>query len=173
MAGLDNSDLAPPPAEDELRDAFSCMAAGVAIVTARNKQGEPRAMTVSSLISVSLDPPLILFCLAKSAYHFDVFIEAKAFAVNCLSRTQTALSNRFAEECDDDLRDLTLHKLKTGSPMIMGSLAALDCLTENHHQAGDHIIVVGRITALNLGAADDPLLYYQRAYRDLRPSDDG
>lgn len=159
--------------ETALRDAFSLFATGVAIVTARDERGQARAITVSSFSSASLDPPLVLYCLGKSAFHFDVFAGAEAFAVNVLGADQEALSNRFAMEREDDLSDLEIAALRTGSPIIKGCLSALDCRTEARHDAGDHVIIVGRIQALTIGGESDPLLYFRRGYGTLRPARDG
>ena len=159
--------------EAEFRRALSRFASGVTVVTGRDRQGRARAITVSAFTSVSLAPPLILYCLGKSAYHFEAFAGAEAFAVNLLSLEQEALSNRFAREADDDLADVTLGTLVTGSPVLADCLATLDCETAAVHEAGDHLIMVGRVLALSVPADDqdgsEPLVYFRSGYRRLRP----
>ena len=153
------------------RQALGRFATGVIVVTTRDRATGPRAITVNAFSSVSLDPPLVLFCLGKSAFHFDIFAEARSFAVNILGADQQALSNRFASEVDDDLADLSCKSLLTDSPILPGCLAALDCTTETQHHAGDHLIVVGRVVAIKATeASGEPLLYFESGYREIRPS---
>lgn len=155
--------------ESEFRFVLSQFATGITVVTARDEEQRPRAITVNAFASVSLDPPLILYCLGKSAFNFDVFANAKAFAVNILSADERALSERFAREADDDISDLRVTELVTGSPVLVECLAALDCETEAIHKAGDHLIVIGRVKALDLPREAEPLIYFGRRYRRLNP----
>ncbi len=150
-----------------LREAFSRLAASVVVVTAKTTIGERRAITVSSFTSVSLDPPLVLFCLDRDAFHHDVFAKADAFAINLLGADQDELSNRFAAHGEDDFEDLETFELATGSPCLERAIFSLDCIMETRHQAGDHVIIIGRATALATSGADDsrpPLLYCRRGY---------
>lgn len=155
--------------ESELRSAVSNFATGVTVVTGRDKLGRPRAITISTFASVSLNPPLILYCLGKSAFSFDVFLKAKAFAVNILSADQQELSDRFAREAEDSFPDLRITELATGSPVLAGCVAVLDCDTEAIHEAGDHLIVIGHVRALNLLREPEPLIYFRSKYGDLKP----
>ena len=160
--------------ETDFRSALSHFATGITVVTARDNERRPRAITVNSFTAVSLDPPLVLYCLGKSAFHFDAFASAAAFAVNVLSADGQALSDRFAREADDDFQGLEVSELATGSPVLPGCLAVLDCTREALHEAGDHLIVVGRVEALEVrgGAEPDrtePLVYYRSRYRRLTP----
>ncbi len=157
---------------ERFRQALGRFATGIVIITTRNGVGRPRAITVNAFTSVSLDPPLILFCLGKSSFHFDVFAEAQSFAVNVLRDDQRALSNRFAGETEDDLADLSCKGLVTGSPILPGCLTALDCATETQHDAGDHLIVIGRVLAIDEIASGDPLIYFESGYRRLSPLPD-
>jgi flavin reductase (DIM6/NTAB) family NADH-FMN oxidoreductase RutF len=155
------------------RLALGRFATGIVAVTTCDDRGQPYAITVNAFTSVSLDPPLVLFCLGKAAFHVDVFARAEAFAINVLNADQQDLSNRFAREEADDLTGLRLGRLRTGSPILPGCLAALDCTIETRHEAGDHIIVVGRVCAIDSGAERDPLIYFGSRYRTLKPSCDG
>lgn len=158
--------------EAAFRRALGRFATGIAVVTTRREDGRVYAMTINAFSSVSLDPPLILFCLGRSAFHFDAFAEAEAFAINILRAEQRALSDRCAREAEDDLADLTLRSLVTGSPVLPGCLVTLDCCTEAHHDAGDHVIVVGRVSAIEEDGTGAPLIYFGSRYRRLKPSDD-
>jgi flavin reductase (DIM6/NTAB) family NADH-FMN oxidoreductase RutF len=152
---------------DEFRAALGAFATGIAVVTTRDEAGEARAMTVNSFSSVSLDPPLILFCLDRRAFHYRRFAGARAFAVNMLAAGQEALSNRFASESEDGFGDLACEALATGSPILAEALAALDCVREAAHEAGDHLLLIGRVAALKAPRAADPLLYFRGAYAGL------
>ena len=155
--------------QSDLRSVLSHFATGIAVVTRRDDARRPHAITVNAFTSVSLDPPLILYCLGKSAFNFDVFAKPKAFAVNILSADDEALSDRFACEDEDGFPDLDVSELATGSPILAGCLAVLDCETEAIYEAGDHLIIVGRVKALDLRSESEPLIYFRSCYRRLRP----
>ena len=155
--------------EAELRCVLGHFATGITVVTGRDEKRRPRAVTVNAFTSVSLDPPLVLYCLGKCAFNFKVFANAKAFAVNILSEDQQSLSDRFAREAEDDFPDLPVTELATGSPVLAECLAALDCETYAIHEAGDHLIVVGRVRALKEPHEAQPLLYFGRRYRLIKP----
>ncbi|MGI9507961.1 MAG: flavin reductase family protein, partial [Geminicoccaceae bacterium] len=159
--------------EAAFRAALSRFATGVVIVTTRDRMGQPSAITVNAFSSVSLDPPLVLFCLGKSAFNFDTFAGADAFAVNMLGSDQQTLSNRFARKAEDQFSDLQIGDLTTGSPILTGCLAVLDCETEMRHEAGDHLIIVGRVVAIDTATDDSPLLYFDSRYAELKPRDGG
>lgn len=158
------------------RRTLGRFATGITVVTAQDAAGRRHAMTVNAFSSVSLDPPLVLYCLGDSSFHFAALAAAETFAVNILGADQQDLSDRFAREAEDDFADLPTLGQATGSPIFARSLAALDCQTEARHRAGDHLIVVGRVAALYLpdrpaGGPEtaDPLIYYASAYRKLTP----
>lgn len=150
--------------EEDLRSILSHFATGITVVTGRDSDGRARAITVNAFTAVSLDPPLILYCLGKSAFTFDCFINADAFAVNILSVNQQALSDRFAREVDDHFPDLEIIELVSGSPILVDTLGVLDCTTHAVQEAGDHFIIVGRVVALRLPKEAEPLLYYRSRY---------
>ena len=155
--------------EAEFRFVLSHFATGITVVTGRDAMQRPRAITVNAFTSLSLDPPLVLYCLDRSAFHFDVFAKAKAFAVNIMNEEQQALSDRFTREVEDEFPDLDVVELATGSPVLKGCLAALDCETEDLHEAGDHLIVIGRVRALDVPRDAEPLIYFRSRYRRLKP----
>ena len=129
----------------DLRRAFGNFATGVTIVTALDANDNPCGFTANSFTSVSIDPPLLLVSIAKSAFGCDVFTASRGFAVNILARNQRELSNRYAAADADKYDGLGWHGAATGSPIIDGVVAWFDC--EHHEQvdAGDHIILIGRV----------------------------
>lgn len=129
----------------DLRRAFGNFATGVTIVTTLDAQGKPCGFTANSFTSVSIAPPLLLVSIARSAFGCEVFTKSAGFAVNILARDQRELSNRFAAAGVDKFAGLGWQGKASGSPLIDGVVAWFDC---SHHQqvdAGDHIILIGRV----------------------------
>lgn len=142
-------------------------ATGVTVVTTRDADGLPVGLTVNSFTSVSLDPPLVLFCLDRAAGSFSAFEAADGFAVNILSADQAAISGRFA---DPDARRFSEEPVETwdsGSPILSDALAALDCAVHARHDGGDHVILIGRVLDLQLRTHEEPLVYWCGTYRRL------
>jgi flavin reductase (DIM6/NTAB) family NADH-FMN oxidoreductase RutF len=158
-----------PVAAEDFKKALARWATGVTVVTAR--AGEKiHGMTVSAFTEVSLDPPLVLVCADKTSNAHEVIAEGRVFAVNILAREQEALSNRFASKRDEDRRfqGLDWDTALTWAPLLPGSVAALDCRVVAVHDAGDHVIYVGRVEALRLAEGRDPLLYHAGSYGGFR-----
>jgi len=147
----------------ELRDAFGTFATGVTVVTTRQSDGTPRGFTANSFTSVSLDPPLLLICVAKSALSCDVFIASDHFAINVLSEDQKATSGLFASQQADKFEISDWHSGTSNMPLLDGSLASFVCSKEKLIDAGDHIILIGRVVdfAENDGS---PLGYFKGNY---------
>ncbi len=152
----------------ELRSVLGAFATGITVVTTTNSKGEARAITVNSFTSVSLDPPLVLFCLDKAAFNYECFARAQEFAVNLLAADQEELSNRFAGEVEDGCEGLGIYPLETGSPVFPEILAAIDCRRHATHEAGDHLIIIGRVVQVKAPRDADPLLYFRGRYARLR-----
>ena len=129
----------------ELRRAFGNFATGVTIVTTLDGEGNPCGFTANSFTSVSIDPPLLLVSIAKAAYGCDVFTGSKGFAVNILAREQRELSNRFAAAGTDKFSGIGWAGKNSGSPIIDGVVAWFDCAHHEQVDAGDHIILIGRV----------------------------
>lgn len=151
-----------------LRDALGCFATGVTIVTTMDANNEPIGLTANSFTSVSLDPPLILFSLAKSSANLETFERAGKFAVNVNHIGQQPAAGKFASRgvgrfdgVDWALRD------ETGSPLLAGSLASFDCTTHAVYEGGDHVIFIGRVNYASFEPHRDPLLYFRGRFRRL------
>jgi flavin reductase (DIM6/NTAB) family NADH-FMN oxidoreductase RutF len=146
------------------RQTLGRFATGVTLVTTMDRQGQPIAVTVNSFSSVSLQPPLVLFSLARTASRFGDFEAAGRFAINILAAGQKELSDRFARS-GEDLLDGVPHRLGDfGCPLIEGALATFECRTRDRYDGGDHAIFVGEVDAITSGDADRPLLYYGGGY---------
>lgn len=129
----------------DLRRAFGNFATGVTIVTTLDAQGTPCGFTANSFTSVSIDPPLLLVSIARSAYGCEVFTSSSGFAVNILAREQRDLSNRFAAAGTDKFAGLGWQAKASGSPIIDAVVAWFDCAHYQQVDAGDHIILIGRV----------------------------
>lgn len=129
----------------ELRRTLGCFATGVTIVTTLDSAGRPRGMTANSFTSVSLDPALILVCVAKSAPIMTVLDRTEGFVVNILEERQRDLSQRFATPGIDKFLGLTWHPGSSGAPILDSTLAHLDCSMHQRVDAGDHVILIGQV----------------------------
>jgi flavin reductase (DIM6/NTAB) family NADH-FMN oxidoreductase RutF len=153
--------------ERTLRDALGSFATGVTVVTCVDADGNPFGLTVNSFTSVSLDPPLLLVCIAKWARCAPALIESGHFAVNVLQTGQQPASIRFSTP-DEDRFGVTPWSIgETGAPLLMESLGVFECERHAVHEAGDHHILVGRVVRASFDPNLDPLLYFRARYRRL------
>jgi flavin reductase (DIM6/NTAB) family NADH-FMN oxidoreductase RutF len=152
----------------EFRDALGRFPTGVAIATAVSG-GERLGLTISSFNSVSLDPPLILFSVARSALSFPAWQQAAHFAINVLEEGQQDLSNRFARALAGKWDGIATITGRTGVPIIPNCLVALECETHARHDGGDHEIFIGRVVAMRVRdvAEPRPLVFHAGRYREL------
>ncbi|MEP4199268.1 MAG: CoA transferase [Aliishimia sp.] len=187
FAGHDHADLTPPPAlgadnhmldtahppvaidpdtKRSLRDAFGRFATGVTVVTTRQQDGAPRGFTANSFTSVSLDPPLLLVCIGKAALSCDVFATSDHFTINILADDQKEVSGLFASQSEDKFALADWHADAQNMPALDGALARFSCARHRLVDAGDHLILIGRV--LDFETSDGkPLGYYKGAYFDI------
>ena len=150
------------------RDAMGCFATGVTVVTAPNGEGGIVGMTANSFSSVSLDPPLVLWCLDKRSDRFRFFDAAEHFAINFLSNEQENISQACASKGITALPEGVRHSMTdSGAAYLDDTLASIDCIVETRHDAGDHVIFVGRVLDVVIHDNHDPLLFFKGAYRAL------
>lgn len=164
--------LAPPEYREgrdarTFRDALGCFATGVTIVTAMDGEGKPIGLTANSFTSVSLDPPLLLVCIANNAGSAPALEGAERFAVNVLQIGQQLTSNRFAGKGEDRFGATPWAVGEFGTPVLTGSLASFECERHAVHEGGDHFILVGRVLKASFEPQRDPLLYFRGKYRRL------
>ncbi|MBZ9775625.1 flavin reductase family protein [Mesorhizobium sp. CO1-1-8] len=136
---------------------------GVTIVTTIGAEGEPRGFTANSFTSVSLEPPLVLVCIAKKALGHSAFSTSRGFAINILSESQKAESGIFASKVTDKFASVAWQSGQTGNPLIDGSVAVFDCGMEQLVDAGDHSILIGRVRDFTHNGAQ-PLGYCRGTY---------
>lgn len=138
---------------------------GVVCITAIDPTGAPAGMAVGSFTSVSLDPPLVAFLPDKSSSSFPKIREAGKFCVNVLASNQEPVCRAMAAKGTDKFAEISWSPAKTtGSPVIDGVVAWIDCDIETIHEAGDHYIVIGKVHELDVPADSNPLLFFQGGY---------
>ncbi len=149
----------------KLRDTFGCFATGVTVVSTVNGSGEFFGLTANSFTSLSLDPPLVLFCLDYKALSFDTFRETSHFVVNVLGEDQEELSAHFARSSVDKWNGVDYETWRTGCPVLLDSIAVLECLTVARHEGGDHLIIIGQVERIRYDESETkPLLYFKGRY---------
>ncbi len=151
----------------ELRRAFGTFLTGVTVITTRDHNGIPRGMTANSFTSVSLDPPLLLVCIGKSASSFSAFSDSLSFAVNLLHESQKDVSSLFASKSTEKFRSLSHDTVHTGAPVLTDCLAWFDCRVHQRVDAGDHIILIGRVQAFGTSPAP-PLAFCRGRYAEVK-----
>ncbi len=157
-----------PFSSRDLRDALSTFATGVTIVTSVDGSDAPIGMTASSFNSVSMDPPLILWSVTKSALSALAFKQATHFAVHILSSDQVALSNRFAKTGEDKFSGTDYTTNQHGVPLLSHCACRFDCSTWATYEGGDHWIIVGRVEAITR-ANTESLVFSAGAYSTASP----
>ena len=147
------------------RDTLGCFATGVTIITTADSDGGPVGLTANSFSSLSIDPPLVLFCLDRNVVSFPAFHSNRHFAVNILGADQQEMSRRFARSGPEKWDGVAFETWNTGSPILGGCIANLECDIDSIYEGGDHVIIVGKV--VRMAQADDdrgPLTYYCGRY---------
>src|SRR5688572_1338135 len=154
----------------ELRSALGAFATGVTVITTHGAE-HPYGMTANAFASVSLDPPLVLVCVASGTQGSESIERNGVFAVNVLSAEQESISRFFASRDRprgwDAFSEIPHQRGVSGSPILAGVAAHLDCLLAASHVAGDHIIFIGEVLALAVDPEVVPLLFHHGRYRFL------
>jgi flavin reductase (DIM6/NTAB) family NADH-FMN oxidoreductase RutF len=154
-----------PPDARSFRDALGAFATGVAFVAAA-PGGDPAGLIVNSLTSVSLDPPLVSFCVSRTSFTWSRMRRARRVGISILGSRHEAFARR-ATPAGADRFACTEWALVHGLPLLEGALAWLECEIAGEHGAGDHWIVVARVELLRRSTDRDPLVFFGGAYRRL------
>jgi flavin reductase (DIM6/NTAB) family NADH-FMN oxidoreductase RutF len=152
---------------ETFRDALGRFASGVCVVTTTSNGDAPAGVTITSFTSLSLDPPLVLFCIGRRSTSIGAFLACSAFAINLLSARQEELSELFASQRPDKFAGIAWQKGANGCPLLSRCLGSLECDKEIVHPAGDHVIVVGKVVRFTGAADDEPLLRFRGRYHRL------
>jgi flavin reductase (DIM6/NTAB) family NADH-FMN oxidoreductase RutF len=149
------------------RQALGTFPTGVAVVTAKQAGGHPIGITVNSFTSVSLDPPLVLWCLDRKSDRFAIFREAPHHTISVLGTAHEDVSARLAKQGAHHLDGIELIATALGPPALADALAVFECEREAMHEGGDHAILVGRVLRFARREAGAPLVFFQGRYGAL------
>jgi len=152
--------------ERKLRHVCGHFPTGVAVVTSSAQYG-PVGLTVNSFASVSLDPPLVLFCIHERSSVWRTIDETAAFVVNILAEDQADLCRRFARRASATFDGLRVRTGRGGAPILADSLAYLDCAVASRHRGGDHWIVVGAVRDVGVLRDGAPLTFFRSGHPRL------
>jgi flavin reductase (DIM6/NTAB) family NADH-FMN oxidoreductase RutF len=148
------------------RQCLGRFATGVTVVTCCDAAGDACGITVNSFSSVSLEPPLVLWNIAKVSSSLQAYLDAEHFAVNVLGAEQENLSLHFARSDHTHFEDIDYTMSADGAPILPDTLATFECRTHEIHDCGDHYIIVGEVTRFRAGDGE-PLLFFGGAYRTI------
>jgi flavin reductase (DIM6/NTAB) family NADH-FMN oxidoreductase RutF len=152
-----------PPDEASYRTVLGHFATGVTIITALS-DGEPIGVSANSFTSVSLNPPLVLFCASKDSTTWPKIEAAGTFTVNILGEHQEDVCRVFATRGADRFSRIGWRPSANGSPILHDALAYIDCTIQDQHDGGDHLIVVGLVHELGVLNDEGPLIFYRGGY---------
>jgi 3-hydroxy-9,10-secoandrosta-1,3,5(10)-triene-9,17-dione monooxygenase reductase component len=148
------------PSPHRFRHAFGHFCTGVVVITALDA-GEPVGFACQAFSALSLEPPLVLFCPAKSLFCWPRIARSSYFCVNVLSAEQSQLARIFGTRGVDKFSSVNWSLSPCGGPVLDGVLTWAGCSVLAVHEAGDHYVVIGRVTELGGCETGEPLLYYQ------------
>lgn len=151
------------PLAPEMRRVLGHFCTGVAVITAHDRR-QPLGFTCQSVTSVSLDPPYILFCPANASSTWPLIRKVGTLGVNVLSAQQGDVCAQFAVRGTDKFAGVSWLPGTNGAPVLEGALASIEAEVEFEHAAGDHTIVVARVTGLQAHEDRAPLLFYRGGY---------
>jgi flavin reductase (DIM6/NTAB) family NADH-FMN oxidoreductase RutF len=162
---------APPRVAHDPRDfrnALGCFPTGVALITTLAPDGRPVGLTANSFSSVSLDPPMVLWSLARTASSAAVFRDAEYFAINVLAAGDEELSSHFSKSGGDKFSRYAERFTDglAGAPLLQGAVATFECHSRHRYYGGDHIIIIGVVERYTHGDAT-PLLFSRGRYAEL------
>ena len=150
----------------DFRDALGCFPTGVCIVTTLGAGGRPEGLTINSFSSVSIDPPMVLWSLARSASSASAFRDAEHFAVSVLAAEDRALSSHFARPSPDKFAAWPgrFARGEHGVPVLLGAAATFECRTCHRYYGGDHIVLIGAVERYAYAAEAAPLVFHRGRY---------
>jgi flavin reductase (DIM6/NTAB) family NADH-FMN oxidoreductase RutF len=161
--------MKPSLEPEKLRAAMRAWSAGVTVVTAVH-EGNKHGATVNSFTSISLEPAMLTIALQKSARTHELILKSRAFGLTMLSAQQSKISDLFAGKImgvEDRFADLQTETLVTGSPLLVGGLAWIDCRVVQTFDAGKSTLFIAEALAAQSAGDGQPLIYHNREYWSL------
>ncbi|GAA2587650.1 flavin reductase family protein [Winogradskya consettensis] len=150
----------------EFRRVLGGFASGVTVITAM-VDGVPVGMTCQSFFSLSLDPPLVAFSPSRRSASYPLIRQSGSFCVNILEASQQALCEQFSRTGTDKWKGVSWTTGVTGSPLLEGALASIDCRLDQELETGDHYLTIGRVVELDAVEGREPLLFFNGGYERL------
>lgn len=150
----------------KFRKTLGNFATGVTIMTTSDEAGSPVGMTANSFSSLSLDPPMVLWSIAKTSSKFDSFNTSSHFAIHVLHQEQQHLSGQFSQKETDRFANVNVDDGVGGVPLLADYHARFQCEVAHRYDGGDHVIIVGEVKAMDEND-HDPLMFYQGSYVSL------
>jgi flavin reductase (DIM6/NTAB) family NADH-FMN oxidoreductase RutF len=156
---------------EEFISIMAAFPTGVTVVTTLDGTGQPKGLASSAFTSVSADPPLLLVCVDKSSRTLPALLDSRAFCVNFLKSGRHGVCGTFASKIEDKFADIPWRPAGNGMPALHeDAVAHAECVTEDVVEAGDHVILIGRVVGGRAPAEDEtPLAYYRRAFGSFAP----
>jgi 3-hydroxy-9,10-secoandrosta-1,3,5(10)-triene-9,17-dione monooxygenase reductase component len=148
------------PDPERFRQVLGHFATGVTVITAVDGS-EPAGFACQAFAALSLDPPLVLLCPARTSSSWPRIERAGRFCVNVLAAGQGGLARRFGVSAAGKFEGVATVPAPNGAPILPGVLTWAACDVDTVHEAGDHYVVIGRVTHLGDSVAGDPLLFYR------------
>jgi len=150
---------------ERFRETMACFATGVTVVTAVDLEGGAVGLTVNSVTSVSLNPLLVLVCVAHGSASLEAILDSGHFGLSVLGNEDEAMARRFSlEPPDHRFRGLELRESVSGVPLLSNAVAWVECRVWKSVDAGDHVIVIGQVEACSPGSVARPLVFFRRRY---------
>ncbi len=149
------------------RTALGGFGTGVALVAARDAQGRAHGLIINSLTSVSLHPPIMLWCLANSSKAFDVFTACETFSLNILRSDDHDVARRFSRSGDRIIPEDQICTMETGAPVLAAAVATLDCRMRLRQPMGDHEVIYGDVIAYRGDPGVNALGFFRGRYVTL------
>lgn len=148
----------------QLRQAYSRLAAGTSVVTMMAPDGTKIGLTVSAVTSVSIEPPLMLVCINSKSRAIEVLEQGATFVINLLERSQEAVGMQFASREPEKFAGIAHDITESGALYLTDTLANIECIPHELVSAGDHYIVIGRVTDVQIGGDASPLVFYRSRF---------
>lgn len=149
---------------EEFKKAVGCFPTGVSVISTAHRD-KLWGFTANSFVSVSLDPPLISFCLSKGSRSFTAFKEVKNFGVSILSNDQGDIAKNFAQKKVDKFSNVNyIISELSKSPLIVGATCFLECAKYEQFSCGDHDIFIGKVISTKIDDSKSPIVYFAKSY---------
>ena len=148
----------------QLRQAYSRLAAGTSVVTMMAQDGTKIGLTVSAVTSVSIEPPLMLVCINSKSRAIEALERGGTFVINLLARSQETIGMQFASREQDKFAGIAHYTTGTGALYLTDTLANIACIPHEMVPAGDHFVVIGRVTDVQIGGDAPPLVFFRSRF---------